>query len=367
MEKKMNLIKRSVVLMLLLVYCVPLNSADLELSYLKSIGDERDDYTFFIPVGAVISQNKDIYVLDGKGLFLARYDWNGRFISRMGAKGKGPNDFYFPRSLHILNDTVYVLDKGNHRIAEIGLMMDSANYYPITSKNSFDSYCFALKSGEFLGNFTTLEDNRGRLGIIDRKGMLVRSFFNKFPIELEYNIKKHKKSFENYTHKLRIGVETKPVLGMDEKNENILVSFWKPDNPVVFFVYTLEGKMIKSFKYKLEDETYKISRFYIEASWEEIIDLNKYPNETHALRIDSLFIFKRHYIVFLVFEDYQKKELVNEHRICLVFNPQGKLHGSLKISDKLRIFSISKDGYVLASRSDEEIAKIYLFKLNLFP
>ncbi len=65
-----------IVLFILFLISPPfLNAMPAGLEEIKTIGDERDDYTFLALTGAVLSKNKDIYVLDGRGFFIAQYDF----------------------------------------------------------------------------------------------------------------------------------------------------------------------------------------------------------------------------------------------------------------------------------------------------
>jgi hypothetical protein len=87
---------------------VYLNSTELEL--VKTIGDEREEYTFFIISSAAFSKNKDIFVLDGQGVFIAKYNWQGNFLKKVGRSGQGPKEFYFARSLTVYGKRLYILD-----------------------------------------------------------------------------------------------------------------------------------------------------------------------------------------------------------------------------------------------------------------
>ena len=97
----------------------------------------------------------------------------------------------------------------------------------------------------------------------------------------------------------------------------------------------------------------KLSDFYIKASWEEIINPGKHPEESHIPMISSLFIFKRHYVVFLNLLDYQKKELTKMRSFCLVFKSNGELMNQWTVDSALRFFTLSRQGYLLGTKSDE--------------
>lgn len=352
-----------ILLLILNIGLTGVHAASLKL--VKTIGDDRDDYTFFILTGAAMSGKKDIYVLDGKGFFVAVYDWKGTFIRRTGQKGQGPTDFYYPRSLSIYKGKLILLDKGNRRIALSGLDLEKFDYFQMPKDHVFENHITVLKNGMFFGNFTDFREGRGRLGIINRYGDLEHSFFNEFPIEMEFDSKKvtEAENFQWLFKKRVISDECIPDFAVDEKRERLLVSFRSPDNPIRFFIYTVAGKKIKEFSYPIPDKRYRFSDFLLNATLEDIRNPKKYPAKSFRPFIYRLFIHKGHYIVNLWLEDRRRNELVRRRGFCLVFNEAGALKGKLALGGAMRFFSISPGGYILAGAFDEEITKLYIYKL----
>jgi 6-bladed beta-propeller len=352
-------------ILILSVSLFRLNASELE--FIKTIGDERDDYTFFIITGADFAKNKDIFVLDGQGLFISKFNWEGKFLKKTGQKGQGPNDFYFPRTLHIFQEKVYILDSGNHRIAESDLELTKFNYYKFPEDRRFDSSFFTLPNGRFIGPFHYSRPNRNRIGVLDKKGNLLYHFFNELPSELGVNMEKiaNSKNREMQIQHLIVSKESEPYIAVDHARETMLLTFKKPGNPVDFYVYSIKGELQKKFSYPLPAK-YKFFDYYIKT--QSIADLrnpNHYPKESHYPFLMGLQIYKGHYIALLWFRDYKKKELVNETYSMLIFNPNGTLKDELKFEDPLKILSISEEGIVLAGKSDEEITKLYIYQLKL--
>ena len=81
---------------------VGLSAASLK--FVKSFGSGSDDFLFRTIMGAAFGPNKDIYVTDVRGHFLARYDWNGTLIKKIGQRGQGPTDFNAPKQICIFNN-----------------------------------------------------------------------------------------------------------------------------------------------------------------------------------------------------------------------------------------------------------------------
>jgi len=355
------------IVFLVVILFISLNLTAAELKLIKTIGDERDDYTFFIPFGAALSKDKEIYVLDGQGFFIARYNWEGEFLSRIGQSGQGPSDLYYPRCLHICNDKVYVLDYGNKRIAEADLQLKNIDYYKMNPKAYFDIAFVALPDGTFLGNFNVVEENRGRLGIVDKTGKILSHFFNEFPIAVDVDMKKlsNDESVLVKARRIMISKETDPKIAYDDENEKILVSFFKPANPIRFFVYSLKGELLKTFSYPL-DKKYQFFDFYVNSkSLADIKDKSRYPSRSYVPMIPSLFIHKNHYIASLRLQDFEKKKIVSETFYLLIFDKEGTLKDKVLMDSDLGIFYISKEGYVFGSKDDEDSPKVYIYRLTL--
>ncbi len=158
---------------------------------------------------------------------------------------------------------------------------------------------------------------------------------------------------------------TKPVIGVDFDRKEILVSFFKPDNPIKFFVYTIDGRLVKTFSYKLE-EKYKFFDFYVKAkSYKDISNPEKFPSKHSDVDIKRLFIHKNHYIAALRLFDYVKEEVEMSTPYLLVFNREGKLKEKLRLESNLGILNITTEGYVLATKWDEDVTKLYIYKLEL--
>jgi len=341
--------------------------AEVNLKFVKALGDERENYTFYALTGAALSPGKDIYILDGKGFFLAQYSWNGTFIRRTGQKGQGPSDFFLPFSLDIYDGKLLVLDSGNRRLARCGLNLDNFEYFEMPLDHKFSNHVVQLKNHIFLGPFTNFREDRGRLGAINRYGDLEYFFFNRFPVDISLDAQKltEANDFKTLLRHRVISDEFIPVFGVDEKREQVLVSFRNPDNPVRFFVYTIDGREIRNFSYTIKDNRYRFSQFLLDATIQDIANPLKYPKERFQPGIYSLFVYRNHYIVNLWLEKFQRDQLVERRCLCLVFNHDGKLKGEIEVKEAMRFFSISPEGYLLAGAFDEDIVKLYIFKLEL--
>ncbi len=348
----------------LIGHCCYAGSVKFEL--VKTIGDdERDGYTLFGIADSVLGNNKDIFVLNAKGNFVSHFNWNGEFKQRIGQQGSGPGDFYFPRSLDYLNKKLYVLEKGNLRIAQYDLNTRKFHYYREKEINHLSSEFFVLKEEKFLGIFYYFREGRGRIGVLDKDFNIIRSFFDESPVA--YNLDKSKyntpKTVEQIARKVFFSNYSQPSVYVDRMSEEVLVSFNRPDNPIIFYVYNLEGKLLKRFSYQIEEKKYKFPMFKLEASIAKLRDPNTWPTR-FELGIDCVAIYKEQYITFVSLEDFEKKEKVNSRKYCLIFDRKGVFKEVISLPKDLWIHKLS-NGYFLGTMRDEDVEKLYIYKLKL--
>jgi hypothetical protein len=88
--KLINLFKAMIVFVLFIASVIPVDAASLK--FVKSFDTGTDDFLFMAIKGAAISKNRDIYVVDYRGCYIARFDWNGGLIKKLGQRGQGNGD-----------------------------------------------------------------------------------------------------------------------------------------------------------------------------------------------------------------------------------------------------------------------------------
>jgi len=359
--------KKYGLLVVISLMLIGLNLMSSQLKPVKTIGDESADYTFYIITDAVLSKDKEIFILDSQAFSVAKYSWSGEFIKRIGQKGQGPGDILKPRGLDICNNKLYLLDSGNKRIAESDLQLETVNYFKMGSKASIDYSFYALPNNTFIGALIPMEENRNRIRILDKSGNIVRHFFNELPIPIEIDMTKLTRD-ETIIWRARHSIFsnfTIPLFALDKEKKQLLVSFQQPANPIRFFVYNLEGERIKEFSYPL-DPKYQFNDFYINIkSLAEMRDETKFPSKSFVPYVLALFIHKDHYIVQLRLVEFNKKKQIASSFQLLIFDKEGKLKDKLELEHNLKTFTISPEGYVLGTISDEEVTKLYIYQLTL--
>ena len=342
------------------------HTANNDFRVIKTIGDnERDNYTMFFASDSVLGPNNDIFILQAKGNFVSHYSWSGEFQQRIGQKGSGPGDFYFPQALDFRDNKLYILEKGNNRIAEFYLKTKEFKYYKEKVTNRLASEFFVLNHNKFLGIFDSMGVNRGRIGVLNQSFDIQHTFFDEFPFNLKVDKAKYETptTVETIARKVFFSNFSQPSIYFNRKKKEILVSFIMPDNPIRFFVYDLNGKLLKTFSHKLKEEKYKFQLYKVNGPLDMLRDPNKWPKR-FELFIDCVASYENHYIAIINLDDYVKKKRIKRTKYCLVLDNNGVLKKRIPLDSELMVHKLSK-GYFLGSTPDAEVEQFFVFKLNL--
>lgn len=322
---------------------------EYKIEFIRAIGDESKDYIFFGLSSGVVSKSMDIYVGDQSGYFIAKYDREGKFIKKIGQKGSGPGDFGNIRHLDIFQDKLYVFDHANTRIVELDLDLNILNYIKLTGK--FFRYSFPIKDNLFLGDFFSLVKDEGRIGIVDRKGVRTKTFFNNTSIGTDFN-------WQDRTKILRLASTGSLILDISPERDKVLISFLTPDNPVQFFLYSVKGELLKNFNYKA-DKKFHFPEHYLKAN-------SPVPRLFHFLEVDSVFFYKSNYIAFCREVTCNDNKYESED-FGLIFDNAGNLLQRLEMDKdkKMWFFDLSEDGYLMGTGLDADIAQLFIYRITM--
>lgn len=333
---------------------VPLFSKEPNLKLIKEIGSEEDDYTFFRISGAVLSKNRDIYVVDFKGDCISRYDWSGKFIKKLGATGQGPNELNGPGFLDLYEDKLYFFDGRNMRIAETDLELKALKFYRLRGSFPFAGNFFVADKDIFIGNsFSFQEKSKSHfIKVLNVKSNDVSTFFHHIPVG-------SKKKYAGVSGQMLLKrFFLGPRFGIDRETNKLVASFIYPDNPIEFFVYTMDGKFIDSFSYKIESK-YSFPYHHLKS-------FGTFPSVSYVPRVTSVLIHKNRYIIFVKKIKYKKRYPVDQESFCLIFNGKtNTLEHRFPVEKHLTGMFISKDGFLLASKGYQDIPTLLIYKLDL--
>lgn len=350
------------------LWIFPILASESALKLVKTIGDERDDYTILGLADAVLTEKNDIYILNARGNFVAQYDWQGRFIEKVGQRGQGPKDYSFPRCLVYSHKKLYILDKGNKRIVEINTETGKFEYYREMNPVSFEMLNGFIEGKGFLGILSAISENHGSIAIADKNMKLQNSFFQKFPIDKRIKendtVIRDGMSVEQAFRAVMYNSRFSPTCVFDEMHQEILVSFQSPDNPVRFFVYNPQGQLLREFSYTIADKKYKFCSFVLDTPIKKLSDLNRSPE--HYEIVAKVFFYKNYYGALLKLRDYKAKEKdpCQERSLMVIFNHNGKLVKEFFCNSDFD-FLHQCNGYILANLTEAETEQLYIYTLDI--
>lgn len=333
---------------------VPLFSKEPKLKLIKEIGSEEDNYIFFRISGAVLSRNRDIYVVDFKGHCISRYNWSGKFIKKLGTRGQGPNELNGPGFLDTYEGKLYFFDGRNFRIAETDLELKALKFYRIHDGFPFVNNFFVAGKNTVIGNaFSHQEKSKSHfIKVLNVESRDVKTFFHHIPIGS--NKEYAGVSAQMMIKRFFLG----PRFGIHRETNKLVASFIYPDNPIEFFVYTMDGKYIDSFLYKIESK-YTFPYHHLKS-------FGTFPSVSYVPRVTSVLIHKNRYIIFVKKIKYKKRYPVDQESFCLIYDGKtNTLEHRFPVAKHLTGLFISKEGYLLASKGYQDTPTLLIYKLDL--
>lgn len=338
---------------LLLAFLLPVKGASFK--FVKSIGSDEDNYLFQRLQGGIIGPNKDIYVVDTRMNFVARYDWNGKFLKKIGQKGQGPMDFNLPRDLNFYDGKLYLSDGFNSRIAEMDLELKKVNYYRIHGGMPF-SHCFNMIGkntcvGAAITRSIDYRKEYKALKILNIETQDETFFFDKMPID-------GARPRDVVLHPVLLLIYT-PKIGIDHEKKQIIASFNRPDNPIDFYIYSFKGELQNHFSFDY-DKNYRYPDHYRTGE--------RGPKTFEAMFLSSIFVHNGHYVLFISktkYTDYHNKEFDSEGFCVILDRKTRKMKHKLAIPKFMEFFSMTEDGYIIGTRNYEDTVKAYIYKLEL--
>ena len=353
---------RFFVLLFFLIFMAFPSTASFDL--LRTIGnDVNDDYMFFKITGAVMSDQKDIFVIDEKGLCVSKYNWDGVFQKRVGQSGRGPKDFLSLQQLRYFDNRIHIRDWKNYRIASADTDLENFEYFQLKNPQFEDKQLFKLIRKYFFLDknrlllITTISDkDTNSLCIINKsEKSLEKIFHNYIPVE---------KSILKINGMAMAFVA--PIVGINYKWKKILVTSGFAENSIKFFLYTFTGELIKESTHKQE----KNFVYPIELFNKPVREMKRLKEKIDFSGIDSIHSIGDYFLV--VFHEYYSVDMFgrefgqNLKSFILVLDKDANFIYKEKIPDSLYIYYVSQDGYVLARGPlDEDIQKVRIYRLEL--
>jgi hypothetical protein len=352
-----------VILMIFRLFGTALNQ---NFKIVKIIGDDQSDCFFSEISDAILTPCKDVIILDARENFIARFDWSGNFINRIGQKGKGAGDFLWPTSADIFNGKLYILDRFNNRFAESDLELNNLRYFKLPQKIKMPRILTVLDEKNFLVDCISFNNpNDPKICTIEKtkkvSTKISNMFFEHTPIEV------HSKSKDDRTAS-RLGPLFGVVYAMDDNKEKMLITFGMPGNLMLFFLYTVKGELIKKFSYRL-DEKYHFPHYLYKS---KKLTLSSIKGR-YGANVYTVFYYNNHWYIFVNTHHHKDVDYettisnIKKHRVSksfyLKFGETGKLVGKFYTDPYFLCFHISKDGYVLGKHPGSEAEQLVIYKM----
>ncbi|MDY0231973.1 MAG: 6-bladed beta-propeller [Candidatus Saccharicenans sp.] len=322
-----------------------------DLKLVKSIGDNRNEYLFFKITSALISPDKEIFVGDSGGHFIAKYTWDGKFVKRIGQPGQGPGDFNYIFDLNYLDKKIYAYDLEGLRITVMNFDLEPIKF--IKLPEPIRGQVFITRDENILccgvGPGDSAQYGLERIKLLTSDGKLIKSFFSQTQFgELKPQKDLLQWAVEQWTAEL--------ITAYSADKSEIIISFEYPPNPVKFFVYDLEGKLIKTFNYNA-DKKYQFPDFL------KSFPL-KYPaKKVYYPKLSSIFVYKSYYLAFINYWVADKGPDGIEKSAYLIFDQQGNFLAEKELDQPFKFFHLTSDGYLIGTNPDDEIPKVLIYQL----
>lgn len=326
-------------------------SSAADMSLIRVIGDEREDYTFFKIGSAVLTADKKIVVADNGGHFIASYDWNGTFLKRIGQSGQGPSDFNSLGGLVSRDDLMYVYDAMIQRVTFFDRDLNVKGMF--VSSCSISGDFFPLNADRFVCA-TSLNDpfdrDGGKIKLIDNQGKVRGSFFSKNQFGEEENVRTEEDWMLSYARSI-IKMDYSP------RHKELLVAFKFATNPMVIQVLSLEGHEKLRIVYETGKQ-YKFTEFLQKFS------PTRPKTEYQSVKVNAVYIQKQAYIVFI--DGYRVSKSGEEpiENTALSFSRNGQLQKKFQLPLGLHPLYFSEKGVLLAFQVNEDEPKLYIYQIK---
>lgn len=319
--------------------------AEAELRKIVSIGSNELNYLFLSVGNAVLDGDRNIYVSDSKGSFLRKYDAQGRFIKEVGKYGQGPGDFSNALAGLYIDNQLHLLDSGNNRIAVLDHDLNFKNYVKIkhraTGLVKIDDLYYMLATRRELG-FTEIV-------AYNKQGEFQKAFFDQYPAFLGKKADTREKFIVNMMY-------SNIVFTVNRESNEIIVGHSYPGKEIEIFVYSKEGKFVRSLKVD-HPIAYDFPDFLLK--WPP-----EYPGRSELILIWSIHCLDANSVLleYWVLKYRNNKAEEQKLNLLIIDLVTGRMVHREMVDSEMRILA-ARDRLILASREDGDIIKVILYEL----
>jgi len=134
---------------------------------------------FSHPTGVTIDKSDNIYVSDNGISSLFKFSKEGNLVKVDGQKGTRPGEFTDPSSLKVINDTLYVCDRGNHTVQILNTDMEYVNSFGCHGDGDGQFDYQNDISQDKAGNLYVTDTRNDRVQVFDCEGQFLSTFSKK--------------------------------------------------------------------------------------------------------------------------------------------------------------------------------------------
>ena len=121
---------------------------------------------FSCPTGVAVDKDDNIYVSDWSSSSLFKFSKEGKLMKVVGQRGTQPGEFNRPGMIKVINDKLYMCDRGNHRVQILHTELEYVNSFG----------CHGDGDGQFNEPNSIAQDRAGNLYVTDRINNRVQVF-----------------------------------------------------------------------------------------------------------------------------------------------------------------------------------------------
>ena len=134
---------------------------------------------FSRPAGVAVDKDDNIYVSDFGNSSLFKFSKQGKFMKVVGRKGTQPGEFKNLSFIKVINDKLYVCDRGNHRIQILNTELEYRSTFGCHGDgNGQFNYPIGIAQDR-TGTLYVTDTNNNRVQVFDCKGQFLSTFNKK--------------------------------------------------------------------------------------------------------------------------------------------------------------------------------------------
>ena len=121
---------------------------------------------FSRPNGVAVDKDDNIYVSDASNSSLLKFNKEGKLMKVVGRRGTQPGEFKDPSMIKVINDKLYVCDRGNNRVQTLNTELEYVNSFG----------CYGDGNGQLNWPNDIAQDRAGTLYVTDTSNRRVQVF-----------------------------------------------------------------------------------------------------------------------------------------------------------------------------------------------